>query len=159
MAKATKTNAMRQLERAKIPYEPVYYEIGDEEFSGTAVAALLGVDPAICFKTLCARGERRGVMVFVIPVAAELDLKAAAAAAGDKRVEMVSPKELLPLTGYVRGGVSPVGMKKQYPTFFDESAKAHPKIEVSAGAKGCSLLLAPGDITGFLGAEYAPLTR
>jgi len=159
MAKANKTNAMRQLERAKIPYEPVYYEIGDEEFSGTAVAALLGVDPAICFKTLCARGERRGVMVFVIPVAAELDLKAAAAAAGDKRVEMISPKELLPLTGYVRGGVSPVGMKKQYPTFFDESAKAHPKIEISAGAKGCSLLLAPNDITDFLGAGYAPLTR
>ncbi len=159
MAKTQKTNAMRMLERAKIEYEPMTYAIGDQEFSGEAVAKLLGIDPASCFKTLVARGEKRGVLVFVIPVNAELDLKAAAAAAGEKRVELITPRELLGLTGYVRGGVSPVGMKKQYPTWFDESAKRFTRIEISGGTKGVSLVLPPEAIAGYLQAAFAPLGR
>ena len=153
-----KTNAMRQLERANIPYEPIYYQISDEEFSGTAVANLLGLPPEQCFKTLCARGEKKGVMVFVVPVGAELSLKAAAQAAGDKRVELTHQKELLALTGYVRGGVSPVGMKKLYPTFIHESALQFEKISISAGSKGVSLLADPKALGAFLHAAFVPIT-
>ena len=160
MAKGqAKTNAMRMLERAGIPYQPVYYEISDEEFPGSAVARLLGLDAATCFKTLCARGEHKGVLVFVIPVDEELDLKAAALAAGDKRVELIHAKQLQGLTGYIRGGVSPVGMKKRYPTFFDATAAAFTEIEISGGAKGCSLVVAPQVVADFLQASFAPLTR
>lgn len=156
MAQA-KTNAMRMLERAKIAYQPVYYDLGEEEFSGEAVSALTGIQPERSFKTLCARGDKRGVMVFVVPVSGELSLKAAAKAAGDKRVEMVHSKDLLGLTGYVRGCVSPIGMKKQYPTFIDESATKFESIAVSAGAKGCSLLVSPGELAGYLRAGFAGL--
>ena len=128
--KSVKTNAMRMLDRAKIPYEPVFYDLGDAEFSGELVSELTGIDPARSFKTLCTRGEKRGILIFVVPVAAELDLKAAAAAAGDKRVELVPTKEVLGLTGYVRGGVSPVGMKKQYPTFIDSTAELFETIAI-----------------------------
>ena len=124
MPQLQKTNAMRMLERAGIPYKPVYYEIADEEFCGEAVSQLTGIPPEQSFKTLCAKGDKRGVLVFVIPVDGELDLKAAAVAAQDKRVELVHVKELITLTGYVRGGVSPVGMKKLYPTYFDETRAA-----------------------------------
>jgi Cys-tRNA(Pro)/Cys-tRNA(Cys) deacylase len=117
-----KTNAMRLLDSAGIEYETLFYELDEAEFSGEAVSALTGVEPERCFKTLCAKGIKRGPLVFVIPVSSELDLKAAAAASGDKSVEMVHAKDLFALTGYVRGGVSPVGMKKAFPTFFDETA-------------------------------------
>ena len=154
-----KTNAMRMLERAGVPYRPVYYEIADEEFSGPAVSLLTGIEPACSFKTLCARGEKRGVLVFVIPVDEELDLKAAATASGDKRVELVHVKDLPALTGYVRGGVSPVGMKKSYPTYFDETALLFDEIAVSGGAKGCTLLAEPQALLAVIGAHTAPLTR
>ena len=153
-----KTNAMRQLERAKIPYEAMYYQISEEECSGTAVAHLLGLPPEQCFKTLCARGEKKGIMVFVVPVEQELSLKAAAVAAGDKRVEMTHQKDLLALTGYVRGGVSPVGMKKLYPTFIHQSALEFPRISISAGAKGISLLVEPKALGAFLNASFVPIT-
>ena len=159
MQKEIKTNAMRMLERAGIPYTPVYYDMGEEEFSGEAVSRLTGINTEQSFKTLCARGDRRGILVFVIPVAGELDLKAAAAAAGDKRVELTHVNELLALTGYVRGGVSPVGMKKQYPTYFDETALLFDAIAISAGQKGCTLLVEPGALIDYLGAETAALIR
>lgn len=154
-----KTNAMRLLENGGVEYEPVYYTLAEEAFSGLAVAALTGIEPARSFKTLCARGEKRGVLVFVIPVDAELDLKLAALAAGDKRVELTHVKELVGLTGYVRGGVSPVGMKKQYPTFIDETAILFDTVAVSGGQKGCSVLVEPQMLCTFLGAEFAALTR
>lgn len=159
MAANAKTNAMRMLERAKIPYEPVYYDLGDTEFSGEAVAALTGIEPARSFKTLCARGEKKGILVFIVPVSGELQLKAAAKAAGDKRVEMVPGKELLGLTGYIRGCVSPIGMKKQYPTFLDASAQGFETIAISAGAKGASLLVSPQALAGYLPAAFAQLVE
>jgi Cys-tRNA(Pro)/Cys-tRNA(Cys) deacylase len=154
-----KTNVMRILDSAGIAYEALYYELDEEEFSGEAVSALTGVEPQRCFKTLCARGAKRGPFVFVIPVSSELDLKAAAAAADDKSVEMVHAKDLPALTGYVRGGVSPVGMKKAFPTYIDETAELFNTISVSGGAKGCSLLVDPEKVAALLCAKFAPLTR
>jgi|AGTN01.1.fsa_nt_gi Uncharacterized conserved protein len=154
-----KTNAMRMLDTAGIAYEALYYELDDEGFSGGAVSALTGVPPERCFKTLCARGVKRGVLVFVIPVSGELDLKAAAQAAGDKAVEMAHANELFALTGYVRGGVSPVGMKRVYPAFFDETAALFDAISISGGAKGCALAVDPQKVADYLGAGFAPLTK
>lgn len=159
MQKEMKTNAMRMLERAGIPYTPVYYDLGEEEFSGEAVSALTGIPPDQSFKTLCARGERRGVLVFVIPVSGELDVKAAAIAAGDKRIELIHVKELLGLTGYVRGGVSPVGMKKQYPTYIEDAALHFERIAISGGQKGCTVLVSPQQLMDLLRASAAPLLR
>ncbi|MDL2259026.1 Cys-tRNA(Pro) deacylase [Eubacteriales bacterium OttesenSCG-928-K08] len=159
MAKPAKTNAMRMLERAKIAYEPVYYDLGDEEFSGEAVSALTGIPEKQSFKTLCANGDKQGLLVFVVPVSNELDLKAAASAAGEKRVEMLPTKNLVALTGYQRGCVSPLGMKKQYPTFIDESAAGFDKIAVSAGAKGASLLVNPSELAAHLGAAFAKIGK
>ncbi|MEL7608800.1 MAG: aminoacyl-tRNA deacylase [Bacillota bacterium] len=157
--KTHKTNAMRLLERAGIAYEAVTYDLGETPFSGEAVSALTGIPPEQSFKTLCARGERKGVLVFVVPVAGELDLRAAAAAAGDKRVELLPTAQLLPLTGYERGGVSPVGMKKLYPTVFDETAQLFDRVAISGGAKGIKLLVDPLFIAQYLGASFAPLSR
>ncbi len=158
MPKQNKTNAMRQLDTAGIAYTPLYYTLEGEAFSGEAVCALLGVSADESFKTLCARGERRGVGVFVIPVSGALDLKKAAAAMGDKGVALVAVKELKALTGYERGGVSPIGMKKPYPVFIDETAQLFENIEVSGGVKGCSLKLAPQALAAFLQAPFVPLT-
>ena len=159
MQKEVKTNAMRMLERAGVPYTPVYYDLGEETFSGEAVSVLTGIPPEQSFKTLCARGERKGVMVFVIPVSGELDVKAAASAAGDKRIELIHVKDLLGLTGYVRGGVSPVGMKKQYPTYIEETALRFDRIAVSGGQKGCTVLVSPQQLLTLLGASTARLLR
>ena len=157
MQKEVKTNAMRMLERAGVPYTPVYYDLGEETFSGEAVSALTGIPPEQSFKTLCARGERKGVMVFVIPVSGELDVKAAASAAGDKRIELIHVKDLLGLTGYVRGGVSPVGMKKQYPTYIEETALRFDRIAISGGQKVCTVLVSPQQLLTLLGASAAGL--
>ncbi len=154
-----KTNAMRMLDTAGVDYGVRIYELDDDEFSGQAVSRLTGIPADRCFKTLCARGARHGIIVFVIPVSGELDLKAAANAANEKAVELVHTKELMELTGYVRGGVSPVGMKKAYPTYFDETAMLFDTISISAGAKGCSLVIDPQKVLEYLNAEYAPLTR
>ncbi len=159
MQKEVKTNAMRMLERAGIPYTPVYYDLGEETFSGEAVSVLTGIPPEQSFKTLCARGERKGVLVFVIPVSGELDVKAAALAAGDKRIELIHVKDLLGLTGYVRGGVSPVGMKKQYPTYLEETALRFERIAISGGQKGCTVLVSPQQLLALLGASTARLLR
>ncbi|MEM5781040.1 MAG: Cys-tRNA(Pro) deacylase [Lawsonibacter sp.] len=157
--KEEKTNVMRVLEQKEIPYVPHTYE--HEEgvaVDGVSVAQSLGQDPEAVFKTLVARGASKGIYVFVIPVAESLDLKKAAKAAGEKSIEMVAVKEITPLTGYVRGGCSPVGMKKQYPTVFHETAEILDSIMVSAGKIGFQVELAPADLIGLVGARTADLT-
>ena len=139
-----KTNVMRVLDQKKVPYVPRAYPHQEgEAVDGASVARLLGQDPAAVFKTLVTRGASKTCHVFVIPVLAELDLKKAAKAVGEKSVEMIHVKELLPLTGYVRGGCSPVGMKKLYPTVFHASALDHDIIMVSAGKIGWQVALNP----------------
>lgn len=155
--KHEKTNAMRQLDRKKAAYTVHSYDGG--ALSGTEVASALGKDPARCFKTLVTVGRTGGQYVFMIPVAAELDLRKAASAAGEKSVAMLPQKELLPLTGYVHGGCSPIGMKKQFPTFIDETAQLYDEIGVSAGCRGCQVLLDPMQLTDYVNATLCDLTE
>lgn len=155
--KHEKTNAMRQLDRKKAAYTVHSYDGG--ALSGTEVAAALGQDPAHCFKTLVTVGRTGGYYVFMIPVAAELDLRKAASAAGEKSVAMLPQKELLPLTGYIHGGCSPIGMKKQFPTFIDETAQLYDEIGVSAGCRGCQVLLDPMQLTDYVNATLCDLTE
>ena len=143
MNKTNKTNAMRLMDAAKIPYRAVEYEYDESDLGGEHVAAVTGMNPDQVFKTLVARGEKKGILVFCIPVSCTLDLKKAAHAAGDKKVEMIHMKELLGLTGYIRGGCSPVGMKKKYPTFMDETAELYDEIAISGGARGLQIVLNP----------------
>lgn len=152
------TNAMRLLRAAKIPFETRSYEVDESDLSGVHAAQLLGVPPEQVFKTLVAKGEKRGPLVFVIPVAEELDLKKCAAAASDKRAELIPMRDLLPLTGYIRGGCSPVGMKKQFPTYFDETATLFEQILVSAGKRGLQLVVDPQQLCDFLGGNFSDLT-
>lgn len=156
--KEEKTNAMRILEQAGVPFETLSYEVDESDLSGVHIAQTLGLDAEQVFKTLVCKGSKNGYAVFVIPVAEELDLKKCALAAGDKRMEMIAVKELLPLTGYVRGGCSPVGMKKPFPTFFDETATLFDKFYVSAGMRGKQFCLNPIELCDFLGASFADLT-
>lgn len=155
--KHEKTNAMRQLDRKKAVYTVYSYDGG--ALSGTEVAAALGKDPERCFKTLVTVGKTGGHYVFMIPVAAELDLRKAASAAGEKSVAMLPQKELLPLTGYIHGGCSPIGMKKQFPTFIDETAQLYDEIGVSAGCRGCQVLLDPMQLTDYVNATLCDLTE
>ncbi|MBQ3637684.1 MAG: Cys-tRNA(Pro) deacylase [Clostridia bacterium] len=155
----TKTNAMRLLENAGIPFETGEYEVDESDLSGVHAAKVLGLDPDCMFKTLVCRDDRGGYQVFCIPVAYELDLKKCAAAAGVKRCEMIHVKELLPLTGYIRGGCSPVGMKKKFPTCIDETAVLCEKIYVSAGQRGLQLIVNPEALRSFLCAKFADLIR
>ena len=131
----------------------------ESDLSGVHAAEALGVEPDRVFKTLVARGDKQGLSVFCIPVAEELDLRKCAAATGDKKIEMIHVKDLLGLTGYVRGGCSPIGMKKKYPTYIDETAQLFDSIYVSAGMRGQQLILAPDALREFVQAEYADLTR
>lgn len=147
----TKTNALRLMDGAGIPYRAVEYDYDENDLGGQHVAAVTGMNPDQVFKTLVVRGEKRGVMVFCIPVSATLDLKKAAKAAGDKKVEMIHMKELLGLTGYIRGGCSPVGMKKKYPTFVDETAELFDEIAVSAGQRGLQMVLSPEKLIAYVG--------
>ena len=132
---ATKTNAVRLVQQAGIPCREAFYEFDEQDLSGGHAAQAIGMPEEQVFKTLVARGEKTGINVFCIPVCCELDLKKAAKAAGDKNMELVAVKELLGLTGYIRGGCSPVGMKKHYPTFIDETCTLWDEIAVSAGAR------------------------
>ena len=154
-----KTNAMRMLDKAKLNYAIQEYEVDENDLSGVHVAEQIGQDPDTVFKTLVARGEKRGIVVFCIPVNREIDLKKAAKAIGDKKIEMVHVKELLGLTGYIRGGCSPVGMKKKYPTYFHETAILHEKIAVSAGVRGCQLIIEPEVLINFTEAAEADLCK
>lgn len=155
----TTTNAMRLLMKAGIAFDTSEYEVDESDLSGVHAAHALGIDPDCMFKTLVARGDKKGVSVFCIPVAEELDLKKCAAVTGDKKIEMIHVRELLGLTGYVRGGCSPVGMKKKYPTWIDETAVLCDRIYVSAGMRGQQIILAPDDLARCVGAEYADLTK
>lgn len=137
---------MRILEREKIQYEIKTYDYDEADLSGTTAAKKMGADPNTLFKTLVLRGEKLGIIVCVIPVNQEINLKALAAQAGDKKCEMIHLKELLGLTGYIRGGCSPIGMKKLYPTFLEASALTNPKIGVSGGKRGVQIILSPNDL-------------
>ncbi len=156
--KMNKTNAMRQLDAAKIKYEICEYEVDENDLSGTHIADEIGLPYEQVFKTIVTRGDKTGYLVFCIPCHKEIDLKAAASATGNKRVEPVHVKELLGLTGYIRGGCSPIGMKKKFPTWFDVSALEQEKITVSAGVRGMQLLLATSDIIKFTAAKTADVT-
>ena len=153
------TNAMRILKRAKIPFDTSEYIVDESDLSGVHAAEMLGIDPARMFKTLVARGDKKGICVFCIPVAEELDLKKCAALTGDKSVAMIHVKELPGLTGYIRGGCSPIGMKKKYPTYLDDTARLHDRIYVSAGQRGHQICLPPDDLCACIGASYASLTK
>ncbi len=153
------TNAMRLLTQAGIDFETSEYEVDESDLSGVHAAQMLGVEPDQVFKTLVARGEHTGIGVFCIPVAEELDLKKCAAAMGDKKVEMIHVRELLGLTGYIRGGCSPIGMKKKYRTWIDEIATLFDRIYVSAGMRGQQLILNPEDLRAYTDAQFADLTK
>lgn len=153
------TNAMRLLKAAGIDFETREYEVDESDLSGVHAAEVLGLPPEQVFKTLVLRGEKQGILVCVLPVELEVDLKKLARAAGDKKVEMIHMKELLPLTGYIRGGCSPVGMKKQFPTLIDETAQLFDDIYISGGRLGLTLKLNPEDLVSFLGATFANICR
>lgn len=156
---SAKTNAIRLVEKAGIPYEEKFYEYDESDLSGIHAAQVLGMPEEQVFKTLVARGERTGINVFCIPVCCELDLKKAAKAAGDKNMELIHVKELLGLTGYIRGGCSPVGMKKKYPTYIDELCQLSDAIALSAGERGHQIIVPPLPIAALLDAKLADLTK
>ena len=156
MKKEEKTNVMRVLEQKKIPYESHSYT-PDATLTGEEIAGILGEDPNHVFKTLVTRGKTGQYYVFVVPVAEDLDLKKAAKASGEKSIEMIKQKELLPLTGYVHGGCSPIGMKKAFPTFIHESAAELDRMFVSAGKVGFQVELSPQDLAKTVGCGFADL--
>ena len=159
MAKPIKTNVLRHLDAAKIPYETREYDVSDENYDGSLVAAKVGLPPEMIYKTLVLTGDKLKYLVCVIPADRELDLKAVARATGNKAVAMLPQKELLPLTGYLRGGCSPIGMKKAFPTFLQEDAQLLERISVSAGARGCQVILAVDALVRCTNAAFAPLCR
>jgi Cys-tRNA(Pro)/Cys-tRNA(Cys) deacylase len=156
---AGKTNAVRILEQAGIHYELREYAVDEGDLSAPHVADAIGMPAEQVFKTLVARGDRTGVVVACIPANTELDLKSLAAASGNKKVELVAVKEVLGLTGYIRGGVSPVGMRKPYPFYVDETADLWDVIAVSAGARGCQMLVRPEDLVQITGGQRGDFAR
>ena len=155
-----KTNVMRILDQKKIPYVPHSYPHSEgEAVDGATVAAILGRDPGEVYKTLVTRGASKANYVFVVPVLSELDLKKAAKTVGEKSIEMIHVKELTPLTGYVRGGCSPIGMKKRLKTVIDASARDHAAILVSAGRIGCQVELSPDALAGLVGGSFADVVK
>lgn len=153
----SKTNAVRLVEQAGISCREHFYAFDEKDLNGNHAAAAIGMPSEQVFKTLVARGIRTGINVFCIPVCCELDLKKAAKAAGDKNMELVAVKELLGLTGYIRGGCSPVGMKKKYPVFLDETCVLWNEIAVSAGERGHQMVLSPDDLTKLIDAKIADI--
>ena len=157
--KIQKTNAMRLLDAAGISYSMASYEYDESDLSGVHAAQELGVSEDIVFKTLVTRGDANAIFVFVIPVAESLDLKKAAKASGNKSIEMIHVKEIMDITGYIRGGCSPIGMKKQYPTFIDETAQLFDEIYFSAGKRGVQIILDPEILAEVSNAEFSNLTK
>lgn len=157
MKVASKTNAVRLMQQAGISCREEFYEFDENDLNGNHAAKAIGFPPEQVFKTLVARGTKHGITVFCIPVCCELDLKKAARAAGDKSIELLPVKELLPTTGYIRGGCSPVGMKKKYPTFFDEVCLLFDEIAVSAGERGHQMILHPSELVQFLDAKLVDI--
>lgn len=154
-----KTNAARLLDSLGIPYRLQDYEVDPDDLSAESVAAKIGLPPEQVFKTLVARGDRSGVLLAVVPGDAELDLKALARLSGDRKVDTVSLKEVQPLTGYVRGGVTALAGRKDYPVFADETIELFDEISVSAGARGTQILLAPGDYLRATRARVGPIAK
>jgi len=155
----SKTNAARLLDQAGVPYELRHYPVDEQDLSAPQVARAIGMPPEQVFKTLVVRGDRTGVLLASIPASAELDLRALAAASGNKKVELVAVKEVLGLTGYIRGGVSPIGTRKPYPLYLDETADLWDIISVSAGMRGCQMLLAPGDLARVVDARRCDIAN
>jgi Cys-tRNA(Pro)/Cys-tRNA(Cys) deacylase len=154
-----KTNAARYLDGLKIDYRLVEYEVDESDLSAESVAKKVGLPPEQVFKTLVARGDRSGVFIACIPGNTELDLKAMATVSGNKNVEMVHLGEIQPLTGYIRGGVSPIRTKKPYPIFLDEGAMKFPLISISAGVRGSQIFISPGDLMKVLDIEVCKIAR
>lgn len=152
-----KTNAVRIVEQAGIPCREAFYAYDENDLSGNHAAEAIGYSPEQVYKTLVARGTKTGIHIFCIPVCATLDLKKAAKAAGDKSMELVAMKELLALTGYIRGGCSPVGMKKKFPTHFEETCLLYDEIAVSAGARGHQMILPPEQLVALVDGQLADL--
>lgn len=154
---ATKTNAVRLVEQAGFPCREALYEYDENDLNGNHAATAMGMPPEQVFKTLVARGIKTGINVFCIPVCCELDLKLAAKTAGDKNMELIHVKELLGLTGYIRGGCSPIGMKKRYPTYIDETCQLYDEIAVSAGERGHQMIVPYEAILQLANAEIADI--
>ena len=152
-----KTNAARKLEELKIEYKLIEYAVDEEHLDAIHVAQEVGMPASQGFKTLCVRGDKNGVMFAVIPGDGELDLKALAKASGNKRAELVALKEVLPLTGYIRGGCSPLGAKKNYPVYMDATSNNWPEIAISAGQRGMQIVAAPQDLQRATNATVVPL--
>ncbi len=154
----TKTNAMRMLDAARIAYRVLEYEVDEDNLAGTHIADEIGLSYEKVFKTLVARGDKTGPVVFCIPAHLEIDLKKAARVTGNKRIVMIPVKELLGLTGYIRGGCSPIGMKKRFPTYISHYADEQPEITVSSGVRGAQLLLNTEALIAFVGAKCEDIT-
>ena len=152
-----KTNVMRLLDAARIVYETGTYEVDENDLSGSHAADLMGVDNDRMYKTLVLKGEKKGYLVCCIPVDEELDLKKAARAAGEKKVEMIHVKDMFDITGYIRGGCSPIGMKKHFPTYIEEMAQLYDTIMVSAGQRGVQVTLSPEDLRSYLQGQFVSL--
>ena len=155
--KVNKTNAARLLDKAKITYELIPYEVDENDLAATHVAAQLGENIEQVFKTLILHGDRNGYFVCVIPGDHEVDLKLAAKASGNKKADLIPMKELLPVTGYIRGGCSPIGMKKEFPTFIHESCLQFEYIYISAGVRGVQIRIDPKDLVRYVRATVIPL--
>ncbi len=153
-----KTNAMRILDTERIEYKVLEYEVDESDLSGVHVAEMVGQDPGSVFKTLVLKGEKQGHIVCCIPVNEELDLKQVARVAKDKKVEMIAMKDLLPITGYIRGGCTAIGMKKKFPVYVDENAMLYDEIAISAGIRGMQLVLKPEDFLKIVEGVYAEIT-
>jgi Cys-tRNA(Pro)/Cys-tRNA(Cys) deacylase len=153
-----KTNVIRLLEANKIPHNLKTYIVDEYDLSGTSVAHKIGVDEEIVFKTLVAEGDKTGINVFCVPVNSELNLKKAATVSGNKKVDLIPTKNLLAVTGYIRGGCSPISMKKKYPIFIDETAQLFDNIFVSAGIRGMQVGMNPNDLLAVTGSIFADLT-
>lgn len=152
-----KTNVMRLLEAAGIPFETGTYEVDENDLSGSHAADLMGADHDTMYKTLVLKGEKNGYLVCCLPVDEELDLKKTAKAAGEKKVEMIHVKDMLSVTGYIRGGCSPIGMKKKFPTYIEETAQLYDKITISAGKRGVQVTLSPEAVREYTNGVFAPL--
>lgn len=158
MIMASKTNAIRLVNQAGFACKEAFYDYDEKDLSGTHAAKAIGIPAEQVFKTLVTRGTKTGIHIFCIPVCTELDLKKAAKAAGDKAIEMVAVKELLSLTGYIRGGCSPIGMKKTFPTHIDETCLLWDEVAVSAGERGHQMILAPQDLITLTKANIVDIT-
>lgn len=152
---STKTNAIRLVQQAKISCREAFYDYDVNDLNGNNAAEAMGFPPQKVYKTLVAKGNRTGITVFCIPVCCELDLKKAAKASGNKDIDLIPVKDLLGITGYIRGGCSPVGMKKKYPTYFQEDCKSLEEIAVSAGERGHQMILSPTALVSLVGGNYA----